>query len=208
MEHVVGTLMRWLLFLLGIGGAWGLWFGEIHWLKGWPGTAWLSGFTWSSFPICALLCLLCSYAVRPHVATSKRTAFVGASFAMAMCSFLLVRQAFFYLFSGGFPSGPAYRPMIELVIGWWILPLSLPFFANRWLGPIHRWAPVLIAGSLALAIPLSFLTIKIFPAVNGSTDQVHAFKMGYPVIWIAALLPSALSLARKHEATVLSDKNY
>jgi len=37
----------------------------------------------------------------------------------------------------------------------------------------------------------------VFPAVNGSTDQIHAIKMGYPVFWTALLIPVAMGLGRK-----------
>jgi hypothetical protein len=198
----MSRLLGYFLYVLGVFAAWGFWFGEILWMKGWPGLAWLKGFTWSSLPICALIVLMSSYAVATHVDLQKRAAFVGVGFLMAISSFLLVKYSAFELFSGGFPSGPAYGATLVMLFGWWILPVGLPLLASLWLGPLHRWAALLVAGALATTIPLSFATIKIFPALNGSTDQMHAFKMGYPVIWIAVLVPAAMRVARRRHLPV------
>jgi len=39
-----------LVVVAGAFAAWGLWMGEVIWVKGWAGLAWLEGFNWSPFP--------------------------------------------------------------------------------------------------------------------------------------------------------------
>jgi hypothetical protein len=50
---------------------------------------------------------------------------------------------------------------------------------------------------LILVLPLSFTTIRMLPALNGSTDELHSIKMGYPVFWAALIVPLALRIGRK-----------
>ena len=52
-------LVRVVLLVAGAFAACGLWLGEISWVKGWQGLAWLSGFNWSAFPISILIVSLC-----------------------------------------------------------------------------------------------------------------------------------------------------
>ena len=41
------------------------------------------------------------------------------------------------------------------------------------------------------------MNAKDLAKLNGSTDEIHAIKMGYPVFWTALLVPSALRLGKK-----------
>ena len=81
-----------------------------------------------------------------------------------------------------------------------LVPTLFPLISNRWLDPTYRRTPLYLVVALILVLPLSFATIRLLPALNGSTDEIHAIKMGYPVFWTALLVPSALWLGKKKSA--------
>jgi hypothetical protein len=186
-------------FAVLIGGpfaAWGLWFAEVYWVKGWAGLAWLSGFNWSSVPICALIVIMSSSILSAQAPLSARVMFLGVGFAIAITAFVIARLAVFELFSGGIPARTGPAATAALVVSGLIVSVGLPMLANRCLVPLRRWTGVLVGLALLLVLPISFVTIKVFPAFNGSTDQIHSIKMGYPVFWTAVLVPVALRLGR------------
>jgi hypothetical protein len=183
-----------------VGGAlvaWGCWLAEVLWVKGWPGLAWASGFNWSALPACALVVVIASYFVTAQAGWPDRSMFLGVGWAIAVSAFAMARWALLELFAAGFPGRALPVPGFVLLIGWVIVPAGLTLAGRRWLAPLHYWTGALVAIALLLVLPFSFATIKVFPAVNGSTDQIHAIKMGYPVFWTALLIPVAMSLGRK-----------
>ena len=193
----MGNAIRFALLLGGAFGAWGLWLAELLWMKGWAGVAWLSGFNWSAVPICALIVVTTSYFVCARSERTERLVFVGVACAISISAFAIARYAAFELFAGGFPGRASFAAAsIALIVGV-AASAGLALTANRWLTPLHLWAGILVAVGLLLVLPLSFATIKVFPAFNGSTDQIHSIKMGYPVFWTALLIPLALRLGRK-----------
>jgi hypothetical protein len=185
------------LFLGGALVAWGFWLVELRWVKGWAGLAWLSGFNWSVLPACAVIVLMASYCVTADARWPRRVMFLGVGWAIAVSAFAMARWAAFELFSGGFPGRAVPGPGFVLLIAWLMVPVGFTIAGKRWLGPLHYWTGTLMAADLLMVLPLSFLTIKVFPALNGSTDQIHAIKMGYPVFWTAMLIPAAMGLGRK-----------
>jgi hypothetical protein len=196
----VGKVIRFALLIAGALAAWGLWFAELLWIKGWTGLAWLSGFNWSAVPICALLSLITSYFVGAKRESPTRLVFVAVVFTVSIASFAIERQIAFHLFSGGFPGRSSFAFGTLAIIVGLVSSAALAYSANRWLAPMHSWVGILVAIALLAVLPLSVATIKLFPAVNGSTDQLHSIKMGYPVFWTCLLIPLALWLgARKEE---------
>jgi hypothetical protein len=193
----MGKVIGLSLFLAGAFAAWGLWLAEIHWVKGWAGLAWLSGFNWSALPACALIVVMASYCVTAHARWAHRAMFLGVAWVIAVSAFAMARWAAFELFAGGFPGREVPGPGFVLLIAWVIVPVGFTIAGKRWLAPLHYWTGTLVAIGLLLVLPLSFATIKVFPAFNGSTDQIHAVKMGYPVFWTAVLIPVAMGLGRK-----------
>jgi hypothetical protein len=197
----MGKLIRFSLLLGGALTAWGLWLAEVCFIKGWAGLAWLSGFNWSALPICAVILITASYGVSARVAWQERMIFAAVGWVMALAAFVLERWAAFELFSGGLALLPGVRwsPFIAAAFAGLLVSAGLTFAANRWLAPLHYWTGFLLAAGLLLVVPLSIATIKIFPALNGSTDEIHSIKMGYPVFWTAVLVPVALRLGRKRQ---------
>src|ERR1043165_44534 len=190
--------MRFVLVIAGALAAWGLWLGEVVWVKGWAGLEWLSGFNWSALPICLLIVVISSFFLTTQCAWLGRIKFVGAGSVLTVGGFVAIRSAAFELFSGGAPGSPTVWIAASIVIGSvFIVAIGLAVFANLWLVPLHAWTGVVVAIGLFLTIPLSFMTIAYFPALNASTDELHAFKMGYPVFWGAMLIPLALELGRR-----------
>jgi hypothetical protein len=193
----MSRVIRFSLFLGVAFAAWGLWLAEVLWVKGWAGLAWLSGFNWSALPICALIVALASYFVTEHAGWSERVNFVGLGWVITVAAFAIVRWAAFELFSGGIPGRVGVGAAVVLLIAGLIVSVGLTISANRWLVPLHYWTGILIAVGLLLVLPLSVATIKVLPAFNGSTDQIHSIKMGYPIFWTAVLVPLAMRLGRK-----------
>jgi hypothetical protein len=188
----MSNLIRFGALLGGAFLAWGLWFGEVCWIKGWRGLAWLSGFNWSALPICALVAIVSAYLLDGRSSWSRRTAFVGVGFISMLAAFLAGRWAVFELFSG--PTTPSHAVPAVLVVAIALLGVSagLTVAASRWLSPLHVWTGILVAAALLLVVPLSLVTIQVIPALNGSSDAVHSVKMGFPVFWTALLVPLAL----------------
>jgi hypothetical protein len=191
----VGTLLRFSLPIVAAFAAWGLWLGEVCWVKGWAGLAWLDGFNWSALPICAVIAVTASYAVSPDAAWRGRIRFVLFGFMLTTGAFAAGRQAMFEI--GTAWVFPYYDPFVTLAAAGLAVSAGLMAAASRWLAPVHVWTVVTIFVALVLVLPLSFMTVAVFPALNGSTNDLHAIKMGYPVLWTALLVPLALHLGRK-----------
>ena len=185
------------VLLCGALFAWGLWFMEVCWIKGWAGLAWLAGFNWSALPICCLIATMSMYIMDVHSKSRQRWAFVAAASLSMLGGFVACRWAMFEIFSGPTTVRHAF-PALVILIGTLIgVSVVLTFAANRWLSPLHRWTTVSILCALIMVMPLSVFTIKAFPALNGSTDTVHSIKMGYPVFWASLLVPLFLTIGRK-----------
>jgi hypothetical protein len=194
--------LRLLLVVAGAFVAWGLWLGEVVWIKGWTGLAWLSGFNWSAVPICFLVVAVASYLVTERATWRNRLAFVASGFVLAMAAFVAARAAAFDLFSFKFFYGQsinwwAVRDLLFIALAGIAVSVGLAVAAGRFLTPVRGWTVLLLAAALLLALPLSLVTIEIFPALNGSDDAIHSVKMGYPVFWTALLVPLALRLGRR-----------
>jgi hypothetical protein len=190
----MGVLLRAAFLAVAAFAAWALWLGEVCWVKGWAGLAWLDGFNWSALPICAVIVATASYAVSPDAAWPARVKFVRAGFVLATGGFVAGRWAIFEMSRQW---APDYRPLAVLAVAGLAVSTGLTAAAGRWLAPVHVWTAAAVAVALILVLPLSFATVAVFPALNGSTDEVHAVKMGYPVLWTALLVPLALWLGRK-----------
>ena len=193
----MGNVIHLLLVLAGAFAAWSIWLAEVCWVKGWAGLAWLSGFNWSVLPICALIVTIASYVVCGDASRSRRLTFIGVGCAITIAASVVARWAAFELFSGGVPGRRSLGAAIVLLLADLSVAAGLTISANRWLAPLHSWTGILVAAGLLLVLPLSIVTVKAFPALNGSTDEIHAIKMGYPIFWTAVLVPAALRLGRK-----------
>lgn len=164
-------------------------------MKGWSGLAWLFSFNWSSIPICLLIALSISLLLPLRRPRPKRMLCVAFSFSTVLAGFIIARWiAFEWLYRSMVPNASAGF-LITLLLSSLVLSLSLFSCAHHWLTPLRIWGMPLLFGSLFLAVGLSFITIRVFPAISGSTDSIHAFKMGYPVFWMALLMPYALRLS-------------
>jgi hypothetical protein len=194
------------IVLAGASAACGLWLGEVCWVKGWRGLAWLAGFQWSSLPICIVIVSLCLLVGGP-ASWRNRMKFLTAGSAVALMSFLLERYVAFEVFSGWPPLGLDARLVLGFLFGAATVPVTFPLLCKWWLSTVSWLASVFLAIALVLVLPLSFVTVLVLPAFNGSTDPIHAIKMGYPVFWTALLVPVALRLGRtlkpRHEDRVL-----
>jgi hypothetical protein len=201
-------VLRLSLLIVAAFAAWGLWLGEVVWVKGWASLAWLDEFNWSSLPICAVIVVTASYLVSADAPWRERTKFVAFGFALTIWAFKEGRWAIMEVFMD-LPMWPGHEPAIiqvlsnvalsagALVAIGLAVSAGLVAAASRWLAPLHIWTTLVVVAALLLVLPLSVITVMAFPALHGETDEIHAVKMGYPVLWTALLVPLALRLGRK-----------
>jgi len=138
-----------------------------------------------------------SYVIAPHAGWRNHTTFVGLGSILAVAAFAALRWATFALFSEMMIGTLWQAPVAVIVLSWVIVAVGLAVLANWCLTSLHVWSAALLALGLILVLPLSFATIRIFPALNGSTDELHSIKMGYPVFWAALIVPLALRIGFK-----------
>lgn len=183
------------VLVLTAAGAWAVWLAEVFWVKGWTGLVWLSGFNWSSLPASAIIVAAASYVLAPRAVWRDRLRFLTASVFLVVAAFVVGRTALFQLF-GPTHLPPLLGPLWPLaLLGAGLAPsIGLAILADRWLVRLRWWTGAAVAVAIAAAIGLAFATIGVFPAPNGSTDMIHAVKMGYPIFWSALLVPLALRL--------------
>ena len=197
--QATGRYAAWLASALA---AWGAWLAELFWIKGWTGLAWLSGFNWSSLPASVAILVGSSYFLAPDAGSRGRWRFVGVGVALAMASFVVARVSLFQLFGPTNVPGRLDIPAAAGVLAAGLAPaIGIALLASRWLVPLRGWTGAMVAVALAASIVLAFATVRLFPAVNGSTDDIHAIKMGYPILWCGLLVPLALRLGRAPVAT-------
>jgi hypothetical protein len=191
----MSIILRSSLLIVAAFVAWGLWLGEVWWVIGWAGLAWLDSFNWSSLPICAVIMVSSSYFVSPDAEWRERMKFVLSGSALTIGAFVAGRWAMFEFFSAWlFVNNAAVAALVAAGLA---VSVGLTAATSRWLAPLHIWTAGVVVVALVLVLPLSVMTVKEFPALNGSIDEIHAIKMGYPVLWTALLVPPALRLGRK-----------
>lgn len=181
-----------MLLLAGAVVAWSLWLGEVCIVKGWEGVAWLSGFNWASLPICVVIVVVTAIFVPSRGLQTSKLKFVGTGVVITVIAFFLARRSAFELFSGATTASIGVMAFATLALTATAVSVGLTIAGNRWLSKLHRWTAGLLILGLVLTLPMSYVTIRLLPALNGSTDMVHAVKMGYPVFWTVILVPLAI----------------
>jgi hypothetical protein len=186
--------------------AWALWLAEVVWVKCWASLAWLDEFNWSSVPICAVIVVTASYFVSADAPWRERTKFVAFGFALAIWAMMESFMDLPFLLPGYKPTITVILSDVAVSVGTLVgsglaVSVGLVAAASRWLAPLHIWTTVVVVVALLLVLPLSFLTVTVFPARNGGTDELHAIKMGYPVLWTALLVPLSLRVGRRRHSS-------
>src|SRR5262245_36586276 len=150
LSDAVRGVLRASLFVGAALFAWGLWLGEVVWVKGWASLSWLDGFNWSALPICAVIAVTSSYAVSPPHGLRARMKFVLVGFVLMAGAFAIGRCAVMEFFSAWLV--PYYLPLIWLAAAGLAVSAGIAAAAGRWLAPIHAWTVAAVAGAL-LAVP-------------------------------------------------------
>ena len=172
--------------------AWGLWFAEIYWVKGWGGLAWLQGFHWSALPICAVIALASSVTGAERTPLWRRLAFAAVATAAMFTAFVVFRDACYEFYDTWVPDD-AGRAVVRGLTAAVALPIGLAAAARGLLAPGRRRAYLPVGIALLITPLFSKLSIlALSPVVGGGTSEFDEIKMGYPVLWLAALVPGAL----------------
>jgi hypothetical protein len=142
-------------------------------------------------PISIIIASVSSWIVQP-AASRRRGFFVGSMGGTLLAVVTLLRQGLMEAFSGGISRGALYWLIGTALLAEVLVP-SATVVAARWtLRPLRPGTGVLMGLAMVVVIPLSLATIHVLPALNGATDDVHAFKMGYPVFWGALAIMLAV----------------
>jgi hypothetical protein len=172
-----------------------LWLGEIVWIKGWAGTRWLSGQMWASVWVCLLVPTATLLTVRRDRGCRpiKMTGFVLITGAVLLICYEIVRDSLYSLHSVGFLALLMQGDLLQKLKDFAVL-AGIPFAVilasitlhatlHLLIQPMKRTALFYFAGAFLLVGPASLASVLILPALNGSTDYIHAVKMGYPAFW-------------------------
>jgi hypothetical protein len=176
------------------------WLGEVVWIKGWQGLAWLEGHPWAA--AVGIACAVVSAALpicAAHAVGPRRFAlFCAMALPIAWVSFEVARGAVHQLLSPpGLPQPAELALQDALENSSWLAGAALltafgfTLAVRLALGPVSLWLAGLFLLALGLVLPMGLLTIQIGPALDGSTDVIHVVKMGYPLFWTSVLLGAA-----------------
>lgn len=180
-------LVRFATVLAAALVAWTSWYLGIGWFNGSDGLEWLHGFQWGALPACLAIAVACIAAVAHDFRPWRLFTFLVLAAALSLAAFAAARDELYSF-------GPAQ--LIRLALYWAGVSLGLAWLAGRFLAPMRWWTALYLAAALALTLPLASLTVTGFPAERHG-DLYNAIRLGYPVLWIALLLPAALWLGRK-----------
>jgi hypothetical protein len=187
--------LRFLLVILIAVLANVLWLGEIVWIKGWAGTRWLSGQMWASVFVCMLVPTATLLTVRKDRGGRpiKMIGFVLITGAVLMICYEIVRDSLYSLHSVGFLAlllqGDLLQDLKDLAVlagipfAVILASLTLHVMLHVLIQPMKKTALFYFAGAFLLVGPASVASVLVLPALNGSTDYIHAVKMGYPAFW-------------------------
>jgi hypothetical protein len=195
---------------MGLAG-FGLWLGEVLWVKGWEGLRWLGGYPYASIGVAALVPLAILVALGQRPAARRLAGFLVWTTGVGVGCFELARESIFALASRdhlAILNSGSLASRMGTVAGIAALPLSAVLAAagiyaavRFFLRPLTAWTILYLVVGIGLVVPASMLTIHLFPALYGYTDHVHAVKMGYPAFWVVVLLAAAVALGARFPAT-------
>lgn len=171
--------------------AWGAWLFEILQEKGWPGTAWLNGYMYSSF-ICTLFVVL-AYLLPFVIMDGKINTgkFFIALLLLFAASFIcynigrvityMVFQRFFFLhdderFALLFLLAGIFIMLLVHALVYWVVTRQL-------MRKPRAYSIVFLFLSVPLAITFAMVTCNYFPGFGTGSTEVDTVKMGYPVLW-------------------------
>jgi hypothetical protein len=196
------------LLVLGLAAlALGSWSVEVRWVKGWAGLAWLEGWTFAALPgcLCVALSLLLATGSARRPGRLRAAAFTVLATAVSLGAYELGRRGLLAIPAVAWLSRREAFEVITLRLAMAVaLAASGLHAATRLLAPQSPWGLVLSTVALALVLPASAATIALLPAPNGSTDLIHAVKMGYPPAWTCLLLALATAASTRRTAIARS----
>ncbi len=197
----MNTTIRFSAIAAAAALAWGLWCASITWFHGWDGLDWLQGFHWGAIPVCIAVAAACAVAVARNYEPARLSLFVILASVLCFAAFAAGRDELYQMFGGmdfvAFAGRPLRRvlyaaaPPLRLALYAIAVSVSLPWLASRLLAPLHGWTALLAMVALVLAVLLAAVTVTCFPGERHA-DLYNAIRLGYPVFWIALLLPAAL----------------
>jgi hypothetical protein len=210
-EGIKSTKLQVFLVVLIAVFANALWLGEIVWIKGWAGTNWLKGSMGSALLICLLVPVAVLLMVDrfQRLPPTKISGFVLISAIVLMICYEITRASLFRIHALGFLDHLMQGHLRQNLSDFAVLAgipfaialagLILPVILNLMIQPMKRTAFFYFVGAFLLTVPASLVSIHIFPALDGSTDYIHAVKMGYPAFWTVLLTAVAAGLSRQKE---------
>jgi hypothetical protein len=202
----------WVVVLVFGGASLALWRGEVELIKGWDGLNWLNGYPWAVIPICALVAASILVAVLAAAPPPARDAIQSRGIRRTCVTFIAIATGIawlsFEIARRWLESSHAWLmfspPPLSTRISWLAPPVgsialsAVGFFVtiDRLLLRLRIWAVGLFVVALILTMPASWLLLQLLPA-HGYTDEIHAIKAGYPMLWTNLLMGAAGAAAAR-----------
>jgi hypothetical protein len=185
-----------------------LWQFELLRRIGWPGLRWLDHPSWSVHVI--YLLFACALAVGAGAPAPRawswwrRVAFFAAIYLLSSLCLDMVKVGVAQLFFVGYATWldpiqaiPGLSHAL-LPLGGLLLALGTSTAVHLLHAPLRRFrCGFFMLVALVAVGPASFLTVLVFPAHDGSTNFIHAIKMGYPAFWVIVLSSAAVAASRR-----------
>jgi len=200
----------WILLLAFL--AFGLWYGEVRFVKGGEGLNWLEGYPWAAVPVCLAIALAAWIGAGQKRGRSavRVAAFLLISWGILFLSFEIAKASLFALHSVGFlfyfpemlKQGSLWDRLYELglflgvPLAVILTSVGLYWAIHLFLQRISQWTLLFLILGLILIMPASLATCHVLSAIDCRTDYFHAVKMGYPAFWAVALVGAAAGLGR------------
>ena len=183
--------------IAGVAGcalaAWGAWYGEITLRFGWPGTKWLDGPD-APFLVCPLVALGIVFALGLPAGFTATVGFILLAGTVFLGCYGGAGEAIEELHTTWVPSlWQLVHHGGAVVLGWLFASVAVLLCVRIFLVWIRLAVFCATAAALALVVPLSLVSVAIYS--RGGHDYLTAVKMGYPVLWTALLVPTAVGLA-------------
>lgn len=191
-----------LLFLVSIFNTF-IWQAEILFLVGWDGLQWLKQELLSILPISLIISIVS--VIFPIQKLKKEN---SAKLYLCILSMFLLLVFSFYSSKGAITSLMYIDHLLivkgefdliviyalsKLVISLLLASFGVAIIYSMYIKSSILKTSIIILVALLLMPILSILTIKIIPAINGSTDYIHSVKMGYHIFWTSFAIIGGLN---------------
>ncbi|MDX1940833.1 MAG: hypothetical protein SFU99_09805 [Saprospiraceae bacterium] len=167
-----------------------LWLAEIKLIVGWEGLGWLSYIHYSVF-IIALFSVLSYVMPFYFIRDISRRQFWQATLEMypaTLVAFFLAKTILFSIYTQfyGYLNSNSLLALLLVVV--LLIAFSIHFITKKTLHRVRWGHGLFIALGMVTVVPLSILSVELFPGFGNGSGFVDAVKMGYSFFWITVMM--------------------